>query len=63
MKKRIYGAWICIVLDIITFILSSVLLIASNNFFVIFLLGALLYVLSWDAFKASEYLIKHYSNN
>ena len=63
MKKRIYSAWICIILDIITFILSSVLLIASNNFFVIFLLGALLYVLSWDAFKASEYLIKYYSNN
>lgn len=62
MKKRVYGAWICIVLDIITFILSSVLLIASNNFFVILLLGALLYILSWDAFKASEYLIKHYNN-
>lgn len=63
MKKRIYGTWICIVLDIITFIISSVLLIASNNFFIIFLLSVLLYVLSWDAYNASKYLIKHYSNN
>jgi hypothetical protein len=63
MRKGIYNAWICIILDIITFILSSVLLIASNNLFVVLSLGALLYLLSWDAYKASEYLIKHYSNN
>ena len=63
MKKRICIAWICVILDIIAFIVSSALIIASNNFFVLFLLGALLYVLSWDACKASEYLIKHYSNN
>ena len=59
MKKRICIAWICVILDIIAFIVSSALIIASNNFFVIFLFSLLLYVLVWDAYNASEYLIKH----
>ena len=63
MKKMIYGAWICLVLDILLFIVSSIFIFAANNLWITLLVGALLCVLSWDAYKASVFLIKQYSNN
>ncbi len=63
MKKMIYGAWICLVLDVLLFIVSSMFIFATNSLWITLLVGALLYVLSWDAYKASSFLIKQYSNN
>ncbi len=61
-KKRITGAFTCIILDVLAFIVSTVLLFSTSNFVIMIIFAALLYVFAWDAYKATEFLVRNYTN-
>lgn len=53
------GATICLVMDILAFLISSWIILATTNIALI-IFGLLNFVLSWDAYKATMFLIKNY---
>lgn len=59
-KKVIGAAFCCIILDILAFIVTTVLLFSTDNFVLMILIAALLYVFAWDAYKATEFLVKKF---
>lgn len=60
MKKRICIAWICVILDIIAFIIASLILLETTNIWFMLVLAILIYVFAYDAFQASVYLMNHF---
>ena len=61
-NKVLALASLCFGLDVVAFITLALLIcVASNKWCVIFL-GILLYVVAWDAFHASVYLMNHFKD-
>lgn len=54
------GAAICLVMDILAFLISSYIIITTTNIALILIFGLLNFVLSWDAYKATMFLIKNH---
>lgn len=54
------GAAICLVMDILAFLISSCIIITTTNIVLILIFGLLNFVLSWDAYEATMFLIKNY---
>ena len=61
-KKVIGAAFGCLILDVLAFIVSTVLLFSTSNMAVVLIIAILLYAFAWDAYKATEFLVKNYSN-
>lgn len=55
-------ASLCLGLDVVAFITLALLICAASNMWYIVFLGILLYVVAWDAFHASVYLMNHFKN-
>lgn len=54
------GATICLVMDILTFLISSWIILTTTNIALILIFGLFNFVLSWDAYKTTMFLIKNY---
>lgn len=54
------GAAICLVLDILAFLISSGIILASSNIIPILIFGLLNFIFAWDAYKATMFLIKYH---
>lgn len=58
--KLTTGAAICLVLDILAFLISSKIILASSNIVSILIFGLLNFLFAWDAYKATMFLIKNH---
>lgn len=52
-------AGIALALDIIAFIITSLILLGTTNICAILVFAILIYVFAYDAFQASVYLMNH----
>ena len=57
--KPIIKAWIALGLDIIAFVATSTLAMATSNIILILIYAVLLYILAYDAFQAGRFIAKH----
>ena len=57
------GAAICLILDIIAFIISSAAFFTTSNVFFACLLATLIVAFAFDAYKATAFLINHHFKN
>ena len=62
VKKTLTLAGFCLALDIVAFIILALLITVSTNIWCTFLFGIMMYIILWDAFHASVYLMKHFKN-
>lgn len=58
--KLTIKAGIALALDIIAFIIASLILLETTNIWFMLLLAILIYVFAYDAFQASVYLMNHF---
>lgn len=56
------GACICLITDIIAFIVSSMIIMMTSSIFLIIIFAILNFVLAWDAYKATMFLIKYHNH-
>ncbi len=56
------GATICLVMDILTFLISSWIILVTTNIVLILIFGLFNFILVWDAYKATMFLLKHYNH-
>lgn len=62
-NKRVRGAAFgCLILDVLAFIVATVLLFSTSNMAVSLVIAMLLYIFAWDAYRATEFLVKSYIN-
>jgi hypothetical protein len=54
-------AWIALALDIIVFIMASAVVFETTSFLLMFVLAILLYVLAYDAYKATSFIIEYFT--
>ena len=59
-KNLISFAWIALALDIIVFIIISAVIFETSSFLLSLVLAILLYILAYDAYSATSFIIKHY---
>ena len=59
-KNPISLAWLALVLDIIVFIMASAIVFTTNSFLLSLVLAILLYILAYDAYSATSFIIKYY---
>ena len=55
-------AGIALALDIVAFIITSLILLETTNIWFILVLAILIYLFAYDAFQASVYLMNHFKN-
>lgn len=53
-------AGIALALDLIAFIITSLILLETTNIWAILVLAILIYVFAYDAYQASVYLMNHF---
>lgn len=53
-------AGIALALDIIAFIITSLILLETTNIWAMLVLAILIYVFAYDAYQASVYLMNHF---
>lgn len=58
--KLAIKAGIALALDIIAFIIASLILLETTNIWFMLVLAILIYVFAYDAFQASVYLMNHF---
>lgn len=58
--KLTIKAGIALALDIIAFIIASLILLETTNIWFMLVLAILIYVFAYDAFQASVYLMNHF---
>lgn len=51
---------IALALDIIAFIITSLILLETTNIWAILVLAILIYIFAYDAYQASVYLMNHF---
>ncbi len=56
-------AGLALALDIITFIILSFIIFKITNAILIIMIGALIYILGYDAWRATEFIINYFKNN
>lgn len=56
-------AGLALALDIITFIILSFIIFKITNTILIIMIGALIYILGYDAWRATEFIINYFKNN
>ena len=61
-NKVLALASLCLGLDVVAFITLALLICVASNMWCVIFLGILLYVVAWDAFHASVYLMNHFKN-
>ena len=61
-NKLLVLAGLSLGLDVVAFIILALLMCIASNMWYVVLLGILLYVIAWDAFHASVYLMNHFKN-
>lgn len=49
-------------LDILAFISLAIMICASSNMWFTIFLGIILYIIAWDAWNASVYIMNHFKN-
>lgn len=54
-------AWIALALDIIVFIIASAVVFETTSFLLTLVLAILLYVLAYDAYKATSFIIEYFT--
>lgn len=54
-------AWLALALDIIVFIIASVAVFKVTNFLLMLGLAILIYVLAYDAYKATSFIIEYFT--
>lgn len=57
--KPVYKAWMALLLDILAFVTTSTLAMATSNIILILIYTVLLYILAYDAFQAGRFIAKH----
>ena len=62
IKKTLALAGFCLALDIVAFIVLAFLIAVSTNIWCTVLFGIMVYIIAWDAFHASVYLMNHFKN-
>lgn len=61
-NKVLALAGLCLGLDVVAFITLALLICVVSNMWCVIFLGILLYVVAWDAFHASVYLMNHFKD-
>lgn len=61
-NKVLALAGLCLGLDVAAFITLALLICVASNMWCVIFLGILLYVVAWDAFHASVYLMNHFKD-
>ena len=59
-RMKLAKAGIALSLDIIAFIIASLMLLETTNIWFMLVLAILIYVFAYDAFQASVYLMNHF---
>lgn len=59
-KTPISLAWLALALDIIVFIIASAIVFTTSSFLLSLVLAMVLYILAYDAYSATSFIIKYY---
>ena len=59
-KNPISLVWLALALDIIVFIITSAVIFKTSSFLLLLILAILLYILAYDAYSATSFIIKYY---
>lgn len=59
-KTPISLAWLALALDIIVFIIASAIVFTTSSFLLSLVLAIVLYILAYDAYSATSFIIKYY---
>lgn len=59
-KTPISLAWLALALDIIVFIIASAIVFTTSSFLLSLILAMVLYILAYDAYSATSFIIKYY---
>ena len=59
-KTPISLAWLALVLDIIVFIIASAIVFTTSSFLLSLILAMVLYILAYDAYSVTSFIIKYY---
>lgn len=59
-KAPISLAWLALALDIIVFIIASAIVFTTSSFLLSLILAMVLYILAYDAYSATSFIIKYY---
>lgn len=59
-KTPLSLAWLALVLDIIVFIIASAIVFTTSSFLLSLVLAMVLYILAYDAYSATSFIIKYY---
>lgn len=60
-KTPISLAWLALALDIIVFIIASAIVFTTSSFLLSLVLAMVLYILAYDAYSATSFIIKYFT--